>query len=95
MAKISRLLNVYDTETDEYLMTSASRQAIAKELNITTDRISDYLCKGYKIDSRYILERVETAEATDKAPRDKNSLPQHILDDWDRTRLLINPGARS
>lgn len=102
MPKVGELIDVYDTEKEEYVMENATREEVAKKLEVNTRKISYNLYNGYKLNGKYLLSRVIGEESkikksvkidkTDK--RMKNSIPVALWDEWDDIRIKINPRAK-
>ena len=101
MPKIGELIDVYDTEKEKYVMKNATREEVAKKLEVNTRKISYNLYNGYKLNGKYLLSRVIGEESkikksvkidkTDK--RMKNSIPVALWDEWDDVRIKLNPSA--
>mgnify|MGYP000906043113 CR=1 FL=1 len=89
MPKIGELINVYDTEKEEYVMENATREEVAKKLEVNTRKISYNLYNGYKLNGRYLLSRVIGDESKIKKSvkvaesNKKNSIPMALWDEWD------------
>ena len=93
-------LDVYDTKNHTYLAKNITAKLAAEMLYDSTQAIRDCLCKKYRLQRKYLIVKTGSEVDTDidfkpivEKSNDKPSIPQKVLDDWDRVRLQINPNA--
>lgn len=86
--------SVYDVVTDKVVLRWVSMKEVIATTGIPKDKITEYASKGYVYSGKYRLSRRAINEVEMNDCDDSTYIPQTLLNEWDRVRLLINPKAR-
>jgi hypothetical protein len=95
MAKDLYVYDVFDVDTDSYILENAPMGRVTETLKTDSTRVINAVKYGQKIEKRYIITRtyldgtknLEDAEAT-------IVVPEYLQKEWDRVRFILNPKAR-
>lgn len=75
--------SVYDLKINECLGTSLNSDQVSELIGLYANNVSKYCRENLIYRKRYIIENSEPEK-----------IPNEIKDEWDKYRLLINPGAK-
>lgn len=95
MARDLYVYDVFDIETETYILVDESLSNVIKTLNIDKPRVFNAVKYGQKICKRYIITRTYldgTINPNDAV--EEFELPDDFHPKWDRVCLMINPKAR-
>lgn len=51
--------NVYDTEEEKYIMKDVTMDLLQIQFRYSANKISQYICQGYKLNNRYIISHAD------------------------------------
>jgi hypothetical protein len=84
---------VIDKQTGETILDHASNDEVAKRIGIKKKQIPDYVRNKWLFQKRYrIYKNGEVSEEAKEHSRTEEEIK--TMKEWDRVRLLINPGAK-
>ena len=75
--------NIFDLKENKYIGTSLDNKQVSKLIGLYANNVSKYCRENLTYRKRYIIENSELEK-----------IPNETMNEWDKYRLLINPGAK-
>lgn len=83
--------DVYDTETNTYILKGVNAGLIEQTIGLGRVNASKYATRGVLFKKRY---RIYSKTQPVKSVIRRSKEMQKLMEEWDRVRLLLNPKAR-